>query len=78
MIQSLPGHKKALTCLSAVDTTLFSGSLDKTIRIFDIKTFNSTKSMSHEKGIVCVAASEYGVYTSSGKRTVTEFSKVSQ
>ncbi|PPR99953.1 hypothetical protein GOBAR_AA20711 [Gossypium barbadense] len=49
---SLEGHNGAVSCLAVGDKMLFSGSLDKTIRVWDIDTFQCIKTFSGHADVV--------------------------
>ncbi len=55
-LRTLPGHKRAITCLSFLpDGRIISGSRDDTLRIWDIHTGEYTVLAKHTAEITCVA-----------------------
>ncbi|KAK5666031.1 hypothetical protein BDV3_006964 [Batrachochytrium dendrobatidis] len=58
----LEGHAAAVTCVAfgsdSNNTTIFSGSLDHSVRVWDIESQSNTSTMNCEKSVNCLAFSK--------------------
>jgi len=69
----LRGHREIVLCIIYHDNTLYSGSWDKTIRIWDMKTYKKKGSMKgHTDNVncLCVQADDNKLYSGSIDRTI--------
>ncbi|XP_065883769.1 F-box/WD repeat-containing protein 7-like [Dysidea avara] len=55
IVTKLTGHTNNVTCVKIKDTTIATGSSDRTIRIWDLDTMRSTRTLvGHQRGVWCL------------------------
>ena len=66
-LYTLKGHTSSVTCLIAVGNRVYSGSYDKTIRVWDIATHECISTLQEQTGIMAVGEKMFSV---SGDKTI--------
>jgi WD40 repeat protein len=67
----LEGHKDSVYCLQFDSTKIISGSRDRTIRIWDMKTLKCIKSLSgHSGSVLCLRYDSEYIYSGSSDCTI--------
>ncbi|MBS0649696.1 MAG: WD40 repeat domain-containing protein, partial [Verrucomicrobia bacterium] len=64
LIHNLKGHKRPISSLSVKDGMLFSGSYDRTIKVWDLGTGQLLQSLDSHKGLVSCLSVKDGMLIS--------------
>lgn len=74
MVESYLGHTDVVNCLLYDDNRLYSGSDDKTVRIFDCMTGRSLETLTgHTNGVTSIALQESYLLSSSYDKSVRQY-----
>ena len=70
-IATMKGHTHNVTCLTLHENKLYSGSFDKTIRIWNTETLEEIATLrGHTDTVICLTLRENKLYSGSGDKTI--------